>query len=189
VTRGRIFTRTTLAIVGLFVVTGCGLTSCGSKKTPTFTQSVNGENGGKSTISVGNASQLPKDFPVSEVPLPARKLIAVLTGSEPPNKLFNLTFRSGGDGRTAANEYRDQLDKAGFKIANFSSTSGSDGGFTQFDASNKNWDLVVVGGRADLGDKDSFSVQVTTHGSLNGLSDVDGSDSSTTTTTDIPGGP
>lgn len=138
--------------------------------------------GGKSQSSVrfGSEAKIPADFPTAAVPLPqVGALQAVVTGNQPPNRLYTLTYGLGGNsGVAAGRQYSGQLQRAGYTIKNFSSVQGSDGGFTQFDAVGKNWDLSVVSGKGSRLEPQSMSVQVATHGTLSDLQQLDNGDSS-----------
>jgi hypothetical protein len=201
ITGGRAL-RGALAVGAVFLVTGCGLTSCGNTASdPGFNQTVKGENGSQSSVNFGKDAKIPADFPVS-VPLPnAGKLRSIVDEKNPPNASYTMTYALGGrDGIAIANQYRVRLQKAGFNIQDFSSIGGTDGGLAQFDAIGKKWDVAVVSGKANPRDRAALSVQVHTHGQvtsgIGGIGDTSPStpsptgsglqvpdDSSTTTTT------
>jgi len=161
--------RTALCISGIFLLTGCGLTSCGSGDNgpPGFTQTVKGENGSESSVRFGKDAVIPPDFP-SGVPLPeAGALRAVVAEKNPPNASYTMTYAMGGrDGNVLGNHYRQKLENAGFKIEHYSSVGGTDNQITQFDAVGRKWDVAVVSGKASPRDRATFSVQVHTHGQI-----------------------
>jgi hypothetical protein len=161
--------RTALCISGIFLLTGCGLTSCsgGDDNLPGFTQTVKGENGSESSVRFGKDAVIPADFP-SGVPLPtAGPLRAVVAEKNPPNASYTMTYAMGGrDGNVLGNQYRQKLENAGFKIEHYSSVGGTDNQITQFDAVGKKWDVAVVSGKASPRDRSTFSVQVHTHGQI-----------------------
>jgi hypothetical protein len=130
---------------------------------------------GESSVKFGAQAKIPPDFPSAAVPLPqVGALQAVVTGDQPPNKIYTLTYGLGGNNGVAAGRtYGDQLERAGYKIKNLSSIQGSDGGFTQFDAVGKNWDLSVVAGKGSRLEPQSMSIQVATHGTLSDLQGLD----------------
>ncbi len=164
---GRTF-RTALGVGAIFLITGCGLTSCGSNSAaPAFNQTVKGENGSQSSVRFGKDAVIPKNFPAS-VPLPvAGKLNAVVAEANPPNASFTMTYALGGrNGINAGDQYRRRLMRAGFTIKDYSSIGGSDGGITQFDAIGKKWDVAVVSGKASPRERATLSVQVHTHGQV-----------------------
>lgn len=191
-----------VAVAGLAVL---GLAACkGDEATgQNFSQTFKGQGGRESSVMFGSAAKIPDDFP-SSVPLPdVGPLRAIATGTNPPNSSFNMTYSLGGrNGTEAGNEYRNRLQRAGFRIEHYSSLGGSDGDLTQFDAIGRSWDVAVVSGKATPRDRSTMSVQVKTHGSVDsGLSGIgntnpdpdpngnsgaeppDGSSSSTSTTT------
>jgi hypothetical protein len=188
--------------IGVLFVTGCALTGCSSKTNdPSFNQTVKGEHGSESSVLFGKDAKIPTDFP-SDVPLPnAGKLRSIVDEKNPPNASYTMTYALGGrDGIVTGNQYRVRLQKAGFKVQDFSSIGGTDGGLAQFDAIGKKWDVAVVSGKANPRDRAALSVQVHTHGQvtsgIGGIGDTSPStpsptgsglqvpdDSSTTTTT------
>jgi hypothetical protein len=113
--------------------------------------------------------KVPADFP-KDVPLPEEgRLLAVVKGRAPdsPNRFYTFTYSlAGKNGRAIGTEYRRRLEKADFKIENYSSSGGTDGGFTTFDARSSRWDLTVLSGKATRLEASSLSLQVTTHGTL-----------------------
>jgi hypothetical protein len=162
-----------LGITGICVLAAGGLSACngGSSAAQTsdgsFNQTIKGEGGSESSVRFGKDAHIPKDFP-SEVPLPtAGTLRSVVSEKNPPNAAFTMTYLTGNsDGIDIGNSYRDRLTRAGFKIKNYSSVGGSDGGITQFDAIGKKWDVAVVSGKASPRDRSTLSVQVHTHGQI-----------------------
>lgn len=160
--------RTALGIAGIFVVTGCGLTSCNNGSSAQgFNQTVKGEHGSESSVRYGKDAAIPTDFP-KDVPLPtAGSLRSAVAEKNPPNASYTLTFILGGaDGIAIGNQYRSRLERAGFKIEHYSSIGGTDGGITQFDAVGKKWDVAVVSGKANPRDRGTLSIQVHTHGQV-----------------------
>jgi hypothetical protein len=156
-------------VAGVFLLTGCGLTSCGNSKGggDGFSQTITGEHGSKSSVLYGADAKLPKDFP-SGVPIPeAGKLRVVVSEANPPNAVYTMTYSLGGrSGIEVGDRYRSRLEKAGFKIEHYSSVGGTDGDMTQYDAVGDKWDVSVVSGKANLRDRATLSVQVHTHGQL-----------------------
>ena len=200
--RHRTITRSVaaVAIAGLAVV-GLGACKDNEASGQNFRQTFKGQGGRESSVSFGAAAKIPKSFPPG-VPLPdVGPLRAVATGKNPPNASFNLTYALGGrNGNEAGNEYRNRLQRAGFRVEHYSSIGGTDGDMTQFDAIGKKWDVAVVSGKATPRDRATMSVQVKTHGSvdsgISGIGNTDpdndtssgaeppsGGSSSTTTTT------
>jgi hypothetical protein len=186
--------RTALGIASIFLITGCGLTSCGNKSSAEgFNQTVQGENGSKSSVLFGKDAKLPSDFPKS-VPVPsAGPLRSMVAETNPPNASYTMTYAlAGRNGIDVGNAYRRELEKAGFKIEHFSSVGGSDGGITQFDAIGKKWDVAVVSGQASPRDRATLSVQVHTHGQvtsgIGGIGDTtpDGATGSTGSGVQVP---
>lgn len=167
--------RTAVAIGGIFVVTGCGLTGCGGGSgAQGFNQTIRGENGSESSVKFGPGAKIPKTFP-SGVPLPhAGALRSVVAEKNPPNASYTMTYALGGrDGIKVGDQYRSALDKADFSIKHYSSIGGSDGGMVQYDALGKHWDVAVVSGKASPRDRATLSVQVHTHGQVtSGISGI-----------------
>ncbi len=179
--------RRTLAIAGILLVTGCGLTACSSKSTAQgFNQTIHGENGAKSSVLFGKDAKIPPDFP-KDVPVPvAGALRSVVAEANPPNASFTLTYGLGGrDGIAVGDLYRTRLEKAGFTIQNYSSIGGTDSHITQFDAIGTKWDVAVVSGKANPRDRATLSVQVHTHGpvtsGIGGIGDTTPDNSPSTT--------
>jgi len=185
-----------VAVAGLAIV-GLGACNNGDSSGPGFSQTFKGQGGRESTVRFGAKARVPEDFP-SGIPLPdVGPLKAVVSGKNPPNSSFNMTYGLGGrNGNEAGNEYRNRLQRAGFRIEHYSSVGGSDGDMTQFDAIGDKWDVAVVSGKATPRDRSTLSVQVHTHGQvdsgLSGIGDTDpnaglendtGSSSTTSTTT------
>lgn len=134
-----------------------------------FTSKVRGEGGSESSVNMRNP-KVPPDFPTDVVPLPEEgRLQAVVEGKAPdsPNRFYTFTYSlAGKNGRAIGAEYRRRLEKADFKIKNYSSSGGTDGGFTTFDATSARWDLTVLSGKATKLEPSALSLQVTTHGTL-----------------------
>lgn len=140
-----------------------GACDSGGGKSPGFTQTVqNGNSTGRVDM---NNPKVPATFPSTEVPLPQEgTLLAVVSGG---NHFYSLTYSlAGKNGRAVGTEYRHVLERANFQIKNYSSSGGSNGGFTTFDGSSPKWDVSVVSGKGALREPSALSVQVTTHGSL-----------------------
>ncbi len=177
-----------LVVVALVVFGACH--NGGGGKSDGFTQTVqNGETTGHVDM---NHPKVPKDFPITQVPLPqAGTLQAVVSGRDKPNQFYSFTYSlKGKNGRAVGSEYRRSLEKAGFKIHNYSSSGGSDGGFTTFDATSPRWDLSVVAGKGSLLEQPSLSLQVTTHGTLSdNLNELHVLDNGTTNATIDPNDP
>lgn len=174
-------------VAGIFLLTGCGLTSCDSAtKAKAFKQTVTGEHGSRSSVRFGADAKIPKDFPHG-VPIPeAGKLQVVVSERNPPNASFTMTYALGGrSGIEVGNRYRSRLQKAGFKIEHYSSIGGTDGDLTQFDAIGEKWDVSVVSGKATPRDRATLSVQVHTHGQL--TSGIGGIGDTTPSVTAPPG--
>jgi hypothetical protein len=93
--------------------------------------------------------RVPAKFPSSDVPLPqVGTLLAVVSGGR---HFYSFTYSlAGKNGRAVGSEYRRVLEKANFKIQNYSSSGGSNGGFTTFDAASPKWDVSVVSGKGTL---------------------------------------
>jgi hypothetical protein len=159
--------RAVLAALAVGAAVLLGACSGGGGSPKGFTQSVSGEDGISGRVDMDHP-KVPKDFPTLEVPLPtAGKLQAVVSGRQKPNHFYTFTYSlAGQDGRRVGADYRRALEKASFKIKNYSSTGGSDGGFTTFDATSPKWDVTVVSGKGSLLEAPAISVQVTTHGTL-----------------------
>ena len=163
----------TLGIAGLVVISGCAFAACSKSGDAapaaegSFNQTIKGEGGSESSVRFGADAKLPPDFPAT-VPLPvAGPLRSVVSEKNPPNASYTMTYLTGNsNGVGIGNNYRDRLKNAGYKIENYSSNSGSDGGITQFDAIGKNWDIAVVSGKASPRDRSTLSVQVHTHGQI-----------------------
>jgi hypothetical protein len=151
-----------------------------------FTQTVrNGDTQGRVDM---NHPKVPKSFPSTLVPLPQEGVLqAVISGGK---HFYTFTYGlAGKNGRTVGVDYRRALEKASFTIKGFSSTGGSDGPFTTFDATSPRWDVTVVAGKGSKLETATMSVQVATHGTLSDdLDELDvlgngGSTNSTSTTT------
>ena len=192
VTGGRAVRRA-LGVGAIVLVAGCGLAACGGGSSgPSFNQTITGEHGSRSSVKFGEDAKIPNNFPTG-VPLPvAGKLNAIVAETHPPNSSFTMTYQLGSrNGIVVGDQYRSKLQKAGFKIQNYSSIGGTDGGITQYDAVGKKWDVSVVSGKASPRDRATLSVQVRTHGQITsgigGIGDTtpnsSGSGSATTTTT------
>jgi hypothetical protein len=155
-----------LALSGVFLLGACQ-NGGGGNDEKGFTQTVTGEDGSSSHVDMDNP-EIPADFPISAVPLPeVGKLQAAVTGKQPPNRFYTFTYSlAGQNGRAIGAEYRRQLEKADFTIKNYSSSGGTDGGFTTFDATSPRWDVTVVSGKATRLEQPALSIQVTTHGTL-----------------------
>ncbi|MGZ6969519.1 MAG: hypothetical protein ACXVKN_17475 [Acidimicrobiia bacterium] len=175
---------------GLFLLTGCGLTSCGNgTSNQGFNQTVVGEHGSKSSVRFGADAKIPADFPKG-VPLPiAGRLRSIVSEQNPPNASYTMTYALGGrDGIVVGNDYRSRLQKAGYKIQNYSSVGGSDGQIVQYDAIGKKWDVAVVSGKANPRDRATMSVQVHTHGQLtSGIGGIGDTTPSVTAPSGAPG--
>ncbi len=197
--RRPLLTRSVLAVAvaGLAVV-GLGACKDNQSSGSGFSQTFKGQGGRESTVRFGAKAKVPEDFPAG-IPLPdVGPLKAVVSGKNPPNASFNMTYSLGGrNGNEAGNEYRNRLQRAGFRIEHYSSVGGSDGDMTQFDAIGRKWDVAVVSGKATPRDRSTLSVQVHTHGQIDsglsgigdtdpdagaGLSDDTGSSTTSTTT-------
>jgi hypothetical protein len=150
------------ALVATTALAGC----LGGDDDAGFKEDVRG-GGANSSIQFGGAS-LPADFPSAQVPLPdAGRLQAVVSEGRPPNRFYTFTYGLGGRSGTAVGtEYRNALERAGFKIQNFSTISGDDVRLTSFDAIGDRWDVSVASGKASRPEPQTLSVQVTTHGTL-----------------------
>jgi hypothetical protein len=132
-----------------------------------------GSGGFKQTVQNGDSTgrvdmdhpKVPAKFPSSEVPLPQEgTLQAVVSGGR---HFYSLTYSlAGKNGRAVGSEYRRVLEKANFTIKNYSSSGGSNGGFTTFDATSPKWDVSVVSGKGALREPSALSIQVATRGSL-----------------------
>lgn len=140
-----------------------GACHSGGGKSGGFTQNIqNGDTNGRVDM---NHPKVPATFPSSAVPLPQEgTLQAVVSGGR---HFYSLTYSlAGKNGLAVGKEYRLVLERAKFTIKNYSSSGGSNGGFTTFDASSPKWDVSVVSGKGALREPSALSVQVTTRGSL-----------------------
>lgn len=168
--------RTAAVVGGMFLLTGCGLSSCDNNgSSQAFNQTVKGENGSQSSVRFGKDAKIPNNFPRSQVPLPsAGPLRAIVAETNPPNSSFTMTYQLGGrNGIQVGEAYKVRLAKAGYKIEHPRSVGGTDGAIIQFDAIGKKWDIAVVSGKASLRDRSTLSVQVHTHGSISsGISGI-----------------
>jgi hypothetical protein len=175
VSRPGSLTRSVAAVaVAGFAVLGLAACNDGQSSGSGFSQTFKGQGGRESTVRFGSKARVPEDFPPG-IPLPdVGPLKAVVSGRNPPNASFNLTYSlNGQNGNEAGNEYRNRLQRAGFRIEHYSSVGGSDGDMTQFDAIGRKWDVAVVSGKATPRDRSTLSVQVHTHGQVDsGLSGI-----------------
>lgn len=170
---GRRLVRAGVALVAIASVTAlAGCNEGNGRETQDFNQSFRS---GKrtSSVQVGEGAKIPADFPTSAVPLPVEgALQAVVAGSDPPNKFFTLTYGLGGrSGVAAGTDYARRLERAGFDIRNETRETGTDTGFATFDAISDRWDVFVVSGKAARRERPALSIQVSTHGTLGGISD------------------
>lgn len=150
-------------VVALGAAGVLGACDSGGGKSGGFKQTVqNGSSTGR--VDMDNP-KVPAKFPSAEVPLPPEgTLQAVVSGGR---HFYSFTYGlAGKNGRAVGSEYRRILEKANFTIKNFSSSGGSNGGFTTFDAASPKWDVSVVSGKGALREPSALSIQVTTHGSL-----------------------
>ncbi len=185
-----------IGISALVVLGAC--TGGGSGDKEGFVSNIRGEDGSESSVDMRNP-EVPKDFPVSEVPLPRDgELEAVVKGKARPNRFYTFTYSLRGlNGLAVGVDYRDQLDRANFRIRNFQRTGGTDGGFVTFEAIGRRWDISVVSGKGTLRERPSLSIQVNTHGTLSEVpeeldildneSPLAPDDPNNTTTTSTPG--
>ena len=130
---------------------------------------VEGEDG-KGSISFGAETDLPDNFPEDDVPLPeGGKVRAVINGERDGNEYFNITYEiDGGDVKSAASDYRGELEDDGYEIKSSTSIGSGDAGFTSFTAVGASWDVVVLSAGGSSGDdKAALSIQVMTHDPAN----------------------
>lgn len=137
------------------------------------------KNGGGS-MSFGGGTDLPKDFPKGDVPLPKNaKLQAAISGDQNGKQYFALTYvvDNNGDLAKVADDYKSALEDAGFKAEGSMDVGGKGGGFSAFTAKGTDWDVSVFssGGGGSKGQQGGLQVSVTTHDSS--------TDSSSTTDT------
>ncbi len=135
---------------------------------------------GNGTFSVGGGTELPKDFPKGDVPLPkGAKLAAAISSEQNGKQYFVLTYavENTGDLSKVADNYKSALQDAGFKVEGSMNLGGNGGGFSAFTAKGSSWDVSVFssGGGGSKGQQGGLQVSVTTHDSS--------SDSSSTTDT------
>jgi hypothetical protein len=164
-------------VAAVFVLASVALAGCkddgGGAQADDFNQEFR-QGDRSSSVCVGESCKVPADFPSSAIPLPGEgALQAIVTGKSGDNGYYTLTYGLGGrNGVTAGADYRRRLENAGFDIRNQREESGTetgDTGFTSFDAIGNQWDVFVVSGRANRGERPALSIQVSTHGTLAGL--------------------
>jgi hypothetical protein len=118
---------------------------------------------GDSSISIGD-TKLPDDFPKGDVPLPdGGTLKAVVSGKKDGDQYFSLTYAiDGADLKSAAKDYRSQLEHAGYRIESSSSIGGNAASFSAFTAIGSDWDVIAYSGGSSAAEG-ALSLQVTTH--------------------------
>jgi hypothetical protein len=125
---------------------------------------VKGEDG-EGTISFGEETELPDDFPEDDVPLPdGGSVRAAISGEQSGKQTFSLTYAIDGDDvSSAADDYRSKLENAGFEIERSTQVGSGDAGFNSFQAVGTDWDVYVFSAGGTGGDQGAFSIQVSTH--------------------------
>jgi hypothetical protein len=122
---------------------------------------------GKGSFSVGSNTELPDDFPERDVPLPEGEVISAVSTENDGKQGFNVTVKIDGSLSSAAEDYRTELEDAGFTVdtdSSFSLGSG-DAGITAFEAEGSTWDVNVIGsgGGGSNGKTNGLNITVTEH--------------------------
>lgn len=113
--------------------------------------------------SFGASSELPKDFPKSDVPLPKGEVTASLFGSEKGKKSWTITMDVGGKLSSVADDYTSKLEDAGFTVDEGFGGSGDGSDFTSFTAKGDTYDVHVIGSTDNKTKKSSLVVTVGPH--------------------------
>src|SRR5690242_2425098 len=98
------------------------------------------DNGGITVNENGNqvnigGSQLPSDFPKSDVPTPSGgTLIASTSNTQDGKKVWLLTYTVKGDTASVMNDYKSALTSAGYRVDNSTSGGGSGASYQAFTA-------------------------------------------------------
>jgi hypothetical protein len=115
---------------------------------------------GNDSVTIG-AAKVPKDFPSDDVPLPEDgDLNAVVNGERDGKKFFSLTYTIKVTSvKKASNDYKAQLEDAGFTIESSRSVGGSKAGAGSFTAESDDWRVIVYRGGV-TGENGAMSLQV-----------------------------
>jgi hypothetical protein len=89
---------------------------------------------------------VPEDFP-AQVPLPeGATIVSYMADELEKGRSFTLQLEVA-DVAKAAEDHREKLRKAGFRIVNQQETEGSAGGFESYQALTPQWDVTVIAAR------------------------------------------
>ncbi|HEY7135318.1 MAG TPA: hypothetical protein VIB48_09645 [Acidimicrobiia bacterium] len=130
------------------------------------------DNGGVTVNANGNqvnlgGSQLPSDFPKSDVPTPSgATLVASASNTENGKKVWLLTYTVKGDTASVVSDYQKALTDAGYRVDNSTSAGGSGASYQAFTAVGTTYDVNVAGGAA-TGQDAGFVVTVQPHDTSN----------------------
>jgi hypothetical protein len=118
---------------------------------------------GSGSFSVGSQSELPDGFPKGDVPMPKGDIVSAVATDTDKGKGYNVTVKVDGSLSDAADDYRRELEDAGFTVDDDASFSlGSrDAGITAFKAESTAWDVHVVGSGGGDGNTDINGLNVT----------------------------
>lgn len=188
------------AAAALLVALMIGAAACGGGKSATqkaVDKATNGkvkvnDNGGITVKGNGGdlnlgGSQLPTDFPKSDVPVPSGgTLVASAYNTQDGKKSWILTYTvKGGDAASVVSDYQSALTGAGYHVNGSSSGGAGGSSFQTFTAVGTKYDVSVMGGSgAGTGSDAGFVVTVQTHDTSNDTtpsSDSSSSDSTSTT--------
>ncbi len=130
------------------------------------------DNGDVSIKANGNelnigGTQLPADFPKSDVPVPSgATLIASSFNTQDGKKSWFLTYSVKGDTAPVVSSYQSALTNAGYQINDATSGGASGASYQAFTAVGSKYDVNVGGGSA-TGSDAGFLVTVQPHDTSN----------------------
>lgn len=175
---------TAFAAVGLAML--LGLAACGGGKTTAeklVDKASNGKvkvddngvtvNDGKgNSATFGASTELPKDFPTNDVPLPKGKITGSISGTNDGKSGWTLTIETSGSMQDTVDSYRSALESAGYKIENSFNAGSGDNAVSSFTAVGTKYDVNAAGG-ADT-KTNGIVVTVSTHDASNDTTTTDG---------------
>ncbi|GEM_PF-1498360 len=174
---------TTALAVGLAGVLGLAACSSGGSSSKDAAKKILEKNGvkvkdngnsfefkdknGSNSLSLGGSTELPKDFPKGDVPLPKGDVVLAATSTSNGKKTYSVTIGTGSDTNAAAEDYQKTLKDAGYKIDNQFSLGGGSSGFSAYTATGTKWDVNVIGANDVGSHKGGLVITVTPHDTSN----------------------
>jgi hypothetical protein len=128
---------------------------------------VEGEDG-EGSVSFGDDTELPDDFP-SDVPLPeGGDVKAVIKGDTNGKQYFNVTYGIDRDDvESSMSDYKSTLEDDGFEIKGSTEIGSAAGGLASFTAVGADWDVMVYSVGSSAESQAALSIQVMTHDPAN----------------------